>query len=61
MSVETLWTVDQIAERLNVHSQTVQRWLKRGEMQGAKIGRAWLVKESALEAFLDKHLNTQVA
>jgi excisionase family DNA binding protein len=46
--METLLTVEQTAERLQLSPLTVQRQLKRGALRGIKRGRVWRVPESAL-------------
>lgn len=43
-----LLTVEQAAERLQLHPETVRRQLKRGELRAIKRGRVWRVPESAL-------------
>ena len=45
---EMLLTVEQAAERLQLHPETVRRQLKRGELRAIKRGRVWRVPESAL-------------
>jgi excisionase family DNA binding protein len=54
---EQLLTVQQIAERLQVHQNTVLTWLKRGELSGIRIGGSkagWRVRASELERFLSE-------
>ena len=46
--MEMLLTVEQAAERLQLHPETVRRQLKRGELRAIKRGRIWRVPESAL-------------
>lgn len=43
---------EQIAERLNVSSQSVRAWLRKGKLKGVRAGRLWRVLESELEIFL---------
>lgn len=45
---ETLLTVEQAAERLQLKPLTVRRQLQRGALRGIKRGRVWRVPESAL-------------
>ena len=47
-------TVEQLAERFQVDIKTVQRWLRRGKLQGYRLGEHgdWRVKESDLQEFL---------
>ncbi len=45
---EMFLTVEQVAERLQLHPETVRRQLLRGALRGVKRGRVWRVPESAL-------------
>ena len=47
-------TVEEAAERLSVHDQTVRRWLRAGKLQGTSINRraGWRIRESEIERFL---------
>lgn len=45
---ETLLTVEQAAERLQVGTFTVREQLRNGRLRGIKRGRLWRVPESAL-------------
>ncbi|HEV2109066.1 MAG TPA: helix-turn-helix domain-containing protein [Thermomicrobiales bacterium] len=49
-------TVAQIAERLQVHPETVRRWLRDGQLAGRNFGgkSGYRVRESDLEAFLSE-------
>lgn len=52
-------TVREVADRLNVHPETVKRWLRSGRLKGTKLpagrwGRGeWRIAEEDLQAFLD--------
>lgn len=47
-------TVDEAAERLSVHEQTVRRWLRAGQLIGTSINRraGWRIRESEIQRFL---------
>ena len=47
-------TVEDICQRLQVHRQTVRRWLREGELHGVLIGdrAGWRVHPDDLAAFL---------
>ena len=45
---ELLLTVEQAAERLQMHPESVRRWLRRGELRGIKRGSRFRIPESAL-------------
>ncbi len=54
MHKEQWLTVNQIAERLQVHPETVRRWLRDGRLQGRNFGgkSGYRVREEDLEEFL---------
>ena len=45
-------TVRQIAEKLQVNTETVYRWLRNGKLTGYRANRLWRIGESDLETFL---------
>jgi len=52
MKTLNLLTAQEVAALLRVDEATVRRWLRDGELFGLKMGRAWRVSESELQAFL---------
>ncbi len=53
METDRYLTVEQVATRLQVHEETVRRWLRSGQLQGHAISRraGWRVRESEVERF----------
>jgi len=51
--MEKLLTPEQAAEILNVTSNTIREWLKKGELKGLKIKNLWRIRQSELEAFIN--------
>ena len=49
---EELLTTTEVAERLKITRQTVQRLIKAGKLKASRIGRDWRVKRNELETFL---------
>ncbi len=47
---ETLLTVKQAADRLQVETHTVRHWLRLGRVHGVKIGRDWRISARELSA-----------
>lgn len=45
-------TIKDVAELFNVHTNTVRRWLRRGQLPGRQIGRSWRVSKAAIDAYL---------
>lgn len=37
-----------VAERLNVRPVTIRAWIKRGHIQGVKLGRDWFFTEKQI-------------
>lgn len=57
---EKMLTPAEVAERLNVTSKTVVRWLTANELKGLKLGpRLWRVKESDFKAFVQEKSRLQ--
>jgi len=44
-------TLEEVAERLRVGKRTVERFIARGELESAKIGRKRVVASDALERY----------
>jgi len=55
---ETLLTVDVVAERLDVHKQTVRKWLREGQLHGVLLGRrgGYRIRESEVDRLLEEGL-----
>lgn len=50
---EKLYAVEQIAEMLQMHQKTVQRYIREGKLRAQKIGKAWRVTGHDLSTFLE--------
>ena len=63
MSDDKLLTVEQVADRLQVHSETVRRWLRSGELEGMDLGHrvGYRIRESDLERFIEERAKKAVA
>jgi len=51
---DELMTVEEIADRLKMHPESVRRWLREGSMLGVRISRAagWRVERREVDRFL---------
>jgi chromosome partitioning protein len=49
MADNTYLTTDEVAKLLNVHSNTVARWIKNGKLPSTKIGREYRIPREAIE------------
>jgi excisionase family DNA binding protein len=45
-------TVEQVAEKLQMHPTIIRRMLANGELPGRKVGKAWRVIASELREFM---------
>jgi excisionase family DNA binding protein len=50
--MDTFFTIEETATRCRVSVFTVRRWVNANKLQAKKVGRRWLVPESALNAYL---------
>lgn len=51
-------TVAQVAQELQVHEETVRRWLRQGRLEGHNFsGRTgYRIRQSAITAFMDAEI-----
>lgn len=54
---EKLFTIDEIAQILNMHVKTVRGYLRDGKIKGFKIGGEWRIKESEFTNFLNREVD----
>jgi excisionase family DNA binding protein len=52
---ERFFTIREVAERLDVATRTVRRWIKSGDLVAHRFGGAVRIAESDLKAFLARH------
>jgi excisionase family DNA binding protein len=52
MATERLLTPAEVAEQLQLHPNTVRRFLNEGKIRGKWIGRVWRVEPSAIDEYL---------
>jgi excisionase family DNA binding protein len=46
-------TADEVAEQLNVHRETVRRWIRGGQLKAVKAGRQHRIAPADLTDFLN--------
>ena len=51
--VEPLYTINETAEYLKLHPQTVRRMIRRGDLQTTAVGMRVRIKASDIRAYLD--------
>ena len=50
---ETYYTVEQIAQMLQMHPKTVQRYIREGKLRAVKVGKGWRVNGHDLSVFTE--------
>ena len=50
---ETYYTVEQIAQMLQMHQKTVQRYIREGKLRAVKVGKGWRVSGHDLSVFTE--------
>lgn len=48
----TVYSPEEIAERLGRHTESIRRNLRKGQLEGEKWSGSWVVTEEALEEWL---------
>jgi excisionase family DNA binding protein len=49
-----LYNVQEAAKKLKMDTETIRRYLRRGELKGAKLGNKWRIKKVELENFFNE-------
>jgi len=55
VALPTLYTPEEVAEKLRVSRRAVYEWLKSGKLNGFKAGQYWRVTEEDMTLFLKRH------
>ena len=50
---ETYYTVEQIAQMLQMHQKTVQRYIREGKLRAVKVGKGWRISGHDLSVFTE--------
>ena len=50
---ETYYTLQEVADGIGVHYQTVRTWMKEGRLKVSKVGKSYRVPESELKRLLE--------
>lgn len=51
MKSNSFYTVEQVAELLQVHWQTVLNYIKGGKLEAVKLGRGYRISKEAFDRF----------
>ena len=52
MKNNSFLTVEQVAQALQVHWQTVLNYIKNGRLEALKLGKGYRISQEALEKFI---------
>ena len=52
-----IYTLEEIAELLQVTRRTIYTWIKDGKLKAFKVGRGWRVSRADLDSFLNSRSN----
>lgn len=52
VATEEIFTVQQVANKLNMHVQTIREYIKRGDIKARKIGRKYIITQEDLNSFI---------
>lgn len=52
--MEKLLTTQEVADYLGLTQRTIYTYIQSGSLRAVKIGREWRIKESELEAFINR-------
>ena len=55
MDLSEFMTVDEVAEQLKVHPESVRRWLREGRLTGYRLSRrsGWRIRPEAVRELLE--------
>jgi len=55
--VQTLLTIDEVADFLRLSKDTVYRMVQSGKMPAAKVGTQWRFRRDEVESWLERNKN----
>ena len=53
--LETYAGVNEAADRLSIHPESVRRLIRQGKLPAIKFGNKWLVEKGTLEQFASRY------
>lgn len=60
MPEDQVMTVEEVAQYLKLHRQTVMRMAARGELPAVKVGRHWRFRKEYLDAAFNEELKKKL-
>lgn len=58
---DEMLTIEDLARFLKLKRQTIYKWAQLGKLPGAKFGKEWRFRRSAIEKWIDQCMGTAVA
>lgn len=55
--IKDYYTVEQISDMLDIHSKTIQRYIREGRLRATKIGKSWRITGHDLSVFVESASN----
>ena len=55
MKDHSFWTIQQVAEILQIHWQTVLNYIKSGKLNAIKLGKGYRVSKKDLDEFIKNY------
>ena len=52
--MDKLMSLQEVAEKLNLHYRTVLNWVQEGKLEAVKTGRVWRISQQEVEEFLKR-------
>ena len=50
------YTVDEVSEKLKLNPETIRNFIRRGELQAYKFGKAYRIEEEELQRFISSKM-----
>lgn len=60
MFEDEMLTIDDLAAYLKLKPQTIYKWVQAGKLPGAKFGKEWRFRRSAIERWIDSYIPSGV-
>jgi len=54
MDTERLWTLQDVAEYLQIKERTIYNWAQNGKIPGFKLGNTWRFKREDIDLWIEE-------
>lgn len=55
MAAHKFYTVQEVADTLQIHWQSVLNYIKSGKLEAVKLGKGYRISEASLDEFIADH------